>query len=167
MINDPKDTSLTVDCSRQGWEEHIHIQSAPKKKGQTAELAQVHLTLSSYFFQAWPWACSLSRTCEKRRPGEGTHSRPRGDFDAQASWGSVDLVVWKQASGWGVCPLWLSGKESVCQCRRCRFNLWVSTIPWRRKWQHTPVFLPGKSHGQRSPGLHPMGWQKSQTQLGD
>ena len=23
-------------------------------------------------------------------------------------------------------------------------------IPWRRKWQHTPVFLPGKLHGQRS-----------------
>ena len=21
---------------------------------------------------------------------------------------------------------------------------------WRRKWQPTPVFLPGKSHGQRS-----------------
>ena len=23
-------------------------------------------------------------------------------------------------------------------------------IPWRRKWQPTPVFLPGESHGQRS-----------------
>ena len=30
------------------------------------------------------------------------------------------------------------------------FNLWVGKIPWRRKWQPTPVFLPGKSHGQRS-----------------
>ena len=27
---------------------------------------------------------------------------------------------------------------------------WVVKIPWRRKWQPTPVFLPGKSHGQRS-----------------
>ena len=27
---------------------------------------------------------------------------------------------------------------------------WVRKIPWRREWQHTPVFLPGKSHGQRS-----------------
>ena len=25
----------------------------------------------------------------------------------------------------------------------------VGKIPWRRKWQHTPVFLPGKFHGQR------------------
>ena len=22
---------------------------------------------------------------------------------------------------------------------------WVGTIPWRRAWKHTPVFLPGKS----------------------
>ena len=44
---------------------------------------------------------------------------------------------------------WLSGKESACQCRRHRFDLWVGKIPWRRKWQPTPVFLPGKSHGQR------------------
>ena len=34
---------------------------------------------------------------------------------------------------------------------------------WRRKWQPFPVFLPGKSHGQR--GLEGMGSQKSQTQL--
>ena len=47
-------------------------------------------------------------------------------------------------------PRWLSGKESTCQYRRCQFNPWVGKIPWRRKWQLTPVFLPGKSHGQRS-----------------
>ena len=27
----------------------------------------------------------------------------------------------------------------------CRFNPWVGKIPWRKTWQHTPVFLPGKS----------------------
>ena len=27
---------------------------------------------------------------------------------------------------------------------------WVGKIPWRREWQPTPVFLPGKPHGQRS-----------------
>ena len=46
-----------------------------------------------------------------------------------------------------------SGKESTCQWRRhkgCRFDPWVRKILWRRKWQPTPVFLPGKSHGQRS-----------------
>ena len=33
-------------------------------------------------------------------------------------------------------------------CGRPRFNSWVGKIPWRREWQSTPVFLPGKSHGQ-------------------
>ena len=30
------------------------------------------------------------------------------------------------------------------------FDPWVGKIPWRMKWQPTPVFLLGKSHGQRS-----------------
>ena len=31
-----------------------------------------------------------------------------------------------------------------------RLDPWIKKIPWRRKWQPTPVSLPGKSHGQRS-----------------
>ena len=38
----------------------------------------------------------------------------------------------------------------IYQWRRCRSDPWVGKIPWRRKWQLTSVFLPGKSHGQRS-----------------
>ena len=49
---------------------------------------------------------------------------------------------------------WLSGKEPACQCRRCRFDPLIGRVPWRRKWQHTIVFLPGKSHGQRSLAGH-------------
>ena len=52
-----------------------------------------------------------------------------------------------------VYPMWLSGKESTCHCRRpmrYEFHLWIGKIPWRRKWQSTPVFLLGKSHGQGS-----------------
>ena len=44
---------------------------------------------------------------------------------------------------------WLSNKESACQYRKCGFHPWVEKIPWRRKWQPTPVFLSGKSRGQR------------------
>ena len=50
-------------------------------------------------------------------------------------------------------PKWHSGKEPTCQCRIHRwtgFNPGVGKIPWSGKWQHTPVFLPGKFHGQRS-----------------
>ena len=38
-------------------------------------------------------------------------------------------------------------KESACSAGRPGFNPWVRKIPWRRKWQPTPVFLPGKSYG--------------------
>ena len=58
-------------------------------------------------------------------------------------------------------PRWLRGKESACQCRRCRrhrFGLWS----W--KWHPTPVFLPGESHGQRSLAVYsPWGLKESDT----
>ena len=47
-------------------------------------------------------------------------------------------------------PRWLSGRQSACQCRRCRFKPWVGKISWKRKWQPTPVFLSGKCHRQSS-----------------
>ena len=64
-------------------------------------------------------------------------------------------------------PRWCSGRESACQRRRhrrCGFNPWAGTIPWRRKRQLTPVFLPRESHGQRSlAGYSPWGRKKSDT----
>ena len=54
-----------------------------------------------------------------------------------------------------------SGKEPSCQCRRPKrhgFNVWVGKITWRKKWQPTPVFLPGKPPGQKSlAGYSPWG----------
>ena len=50
-------------------------------------------------------------------------------------------------------PSGTSGKEPACQCRRHKrhgFDTWVGKILRKRKWQPSPVFLPGKSHGQRS-----------------
>ena len=44
------------------------------------------------------------------------------------------------------------------------FNPWVGKIPWRRKWQPTPVFLPGESQGQRSlAGYSPWGRKELDT----
>jgi len=55
---------------------------------------------------------------------------------------------------------WCTGKETTFQGRRCKrlsgrwnrggFDLWVGKIPWSRKCQPTPVFLPAKFHEQRS-----------------
>ena len=42
------------------------------------------------------------------------------------------------------------GKESACNAGRPGFDPWVRKIPWRKEWLHTPVFLPGKPHKQRS-----------------
>ena len=47
---------------------------------------------------------------------------------------------------------------------RCGFNPWVGKSPWKRKWQPTPVFLHGESHGQRSlVGYSPWGCKELDT----
>ena len=47
--------------------------------------------------------------------------------------------------------LWWLRRERIClQCKRPWFDPWVRKILWRRKWQPTPVFLPGEFHEQRS-----------------
>ena len=49
-------------------------------------------------------------------------------------------------------------------CRRHGFDPWVGKIPWKRKWQLTPVFLPEKSHRQRSlAGYSPWGQESDTT----
>ena len=83
-------------------------------------------------------------------PGKSHEQRGLAGY---SPWGPKESDTTKQPTLLiiqGGLPRWLSGKESACQCRRCRFNPWVGEIPWRRKWQPTPVFLPGKYQGQRS-----------------
>ena len=64
--------------------------------------------------------------------------------------------LWGNINSLGL-PWWLSSKKKkkkIClQCKRHRsrgFDSWVRKIPWSWAWQSTPIFLPGKSHGQRS-----------------
>ena len=67
---------------------------------------------------------------------------------------------WTQLSNWTTTtiikegfPGGAIGKEPACQCRRHMkhgFYPQVWKIPWRRKWQHSPLSLPGESHGQWS-----------------
>ena len=55
----------------------------------------------------------------------------------RSSWYIPDGLVW-----------WLSGKVSACNAEDA--GLIPGSISWRRKWQSTPLVLPGKSHAQRS-----------------
>ena len=59
---------------------------------------------------------------------------------------------WGQYLRLRVSPDGASGKEPTCQCKRRRFDPWMGKIPWRRKWQPTPVFLPGESQWTEEPG---------------
>ena len=56
--------------------------------------------------------------------------------------------------------LWLGGQESACQCWRHAFRPWIGKIPWKRKWQPTPVFLPRKFHRQRNLAGHSLWGRK-------
>ena len=56
------------------------------------------------------------------------------------------------------------GKESACNVSDPGPDTWVRTIPWRREWHPTPLFLPGESHGQRSlEGCSPWGHKELDT----
>ena len=93
------------------------------------------------------WLSSLSYGREKERErGEG-----------ELFW---SFLIRSLISFMGL-PRWHSDKESTYQCRRCRFNPWVGKIPWKRKWQPIPVFLPGKIPRTEKPGgLQNTGSQK-------
>ena len=64
-------------------------------------------------------------------------------------------------------PWWLRREGIHLHCRILGFDPWVGKSPWRRAWQHFPVFLPGESPRAEEPGrLKYMGSQ-SRRQLGN
>ena len=70
--------------------------------------------------------------------------------ESEVGWGFPDGTWWR----------------TCLQCKRLKrlgFSPWVGKIPWRMKWQPTPVFLPGESHEQRSlVGYSPWGHRESE-----
>jgi len=105
--------------------------------------------------------------CLNRHGSEQTLGDGEGQGLYCSPWGLKEPDVTEQRNDThtdGLC-WWFCGEELACRCRRHRFNPWVRKISWRRKWQPFPVFLPGKSQGQRSmPGYCPRG-HKNWTQL--
>ena len=105
------------------------------------------------------WHHQLSGHEFEHTPGD---DEGQGSLACCSSWGrkESDRTEWLNKEQQQQCvykllgfPGGTRGKENACQCRRhkrCGFDPWVGTIPWRRAWQPTPVFLPGESHRQRS-----------------
>ena len=92
-----------------------------------ADIFQLSLSLGITIHQ-WQRATSL-----KSKP------TPRG----------ILLLITDPHEGMGLSQV--AQLQRTCQpSRRHRFSPWVGMIPWRRKWPPSPVFLPEKSHGQRS-----------------
>ena len=101
-----------------------------------------------------PWAIStpaVNRTTHLEREQTNFRALLLWGGDHKQQWFSspvtcTDLLITNYFRGFP----WLSGKEPACQCRRHVFDSWGGKIPWRRKWQSTPEFLPEKFHAQRS-----------------
>ena len=103
------------------------------------------------------WSC-----LENHRDGGAWWASPSmGSHRVRHDWS--DLAAAAAAMQYGLLS-WLTGKESTCLRRRHRFDPWLRKIPLNRKWQPTPVFVLGKSHGQRSlAGYSPWGPKELDT----
>ena len=86
------------------------------------------------------WLLKTEVLCSAHREMLSCFSKP--DFLVEPIYRDIIILlrVALVAQRWSVC----------LQCGRAGFSPWVGKIPWRRKWQSTPVFLPGESHGRRS-----------------
>ena len=99
----------------------------------------------------------LESSMDRRARQTPVHGVAESDMTEQLAW-----IDWKLLEHF---PGGASGKEPSCQGRRhkrCGFSPWVGKIPWRRAWQHIPVFLPREPHGQGSlAGYSPEGGTES------
>ena len=118
-------------------------------------LSDFHFSLSPiYRWEPWTNSLSLQKililqpSAVRNQPSVPPHyiscsvttiSEPRCSCFARCLIGVCTINFWvSQVTHW-----W----RIACQCRRCGFYPQVGKIPWRRKGQSTPAFLPGKSHG--------------------
>jgi len=101
---------------------------------------------------------SVSKECGRSGEPAGRSSsampspvrQPKENDNVRAvSSGSVRLWLWTSPGAASQAAQW---EESTCQCRRGGSHPRVGKTPWRRNWQPTPGFFPGKSHGQRRLG---------------
>ena len=119
--------------------------------------------------ESGPWSLGWEDPLEK---GKSTHSSIlawRIPWTVYSPWSckESDTPERLSLSLWWCFTGGANGKEPACQFRRherCGFDPWVGKIPWRKKWQRTPVFLLGESYGQRSlAGYSP--WDRKESDV--
>ena len=118
---------------------------------------RVHLKASLCRPMSWWGAQTPSETAVTCPWGVPLHARVEdSDLPRPRPTGPCTLAIMERQGAFvGVTVLlsWLPGGSVIknrLQCRRLKFGPWVGKIPWRRKWQPTPAFLPGESPGLRS-----------------
>ena len=119
----------------------------------------------SHFSRVWLFATLWTITCQAHlswdSPGKTTgadcHALFQGSLPTQES--NLCLMSSALAGGffttsttiyWAINMNVGFPNSTSCKETTCSFNPWVGKIPYRRKWQSTPLFLPGKFHEQRS-----------------
>ena len=139
---------------------------SPSPLSSSHSLLESHFLLYSLFCKSSVWTLLGLCTCCSFLPGQlfpaskVLRARFKSLVKCHLITGSSLTNYWKAPFSRFVlllCLICLHGTSQValgpaCQCRRheTRVHSLGGNIPWRRKWQPTPVLLPGKSHGQRS-----------------
>ena len=125
-----------------------------------AETSQPGSSTGTPPVRAWVWLVCVARLTDSEAERHCTMNTTRGVgwvYKEQAWWGLWQVIT---------CMSRRPGFPAVIclQRRRPASSPWVGKIPWRRKWQPTPVLLPGESQGQRSLlGFSPWGCKESDT----
>ena len=144
-----------------------------KKKKKKGVAQRIFKALTLFWIRLWWWTQAITHSSKPTEIQEQNQTQQirwtLGDnFFLKHILGCTQQNL-KAKSHWSL-HSWSSGlppKFENKQCRRHRFDSWVGKIPWRRKWQPTPGFLPGESQGRGSlAGYCPWG-SKSRTWLSD
>ena len=111
-------------------------------------MLSTHLPIPNKLHKGEVWVCVIHHSIPRYCPG---------------SWAELTRVL----SGWKNCSQQLEVPLTDSPPLSPAFGdcLLLREEDWRRQaWQPTPVFFPGKSHGQRSlVGYGPLGWKESDT----
>ena len=138
---------------------HFHFNALEKEMATHSSVLAWRIPGTGSLVGCRLWGRTESDTTEAMQQQQQQQQQSMGTDKSECNQLVYHLVFMGSISSALRLPRWLNDKESAHQHRRCGFDLWVGKTTWRRKWlllgrnfpgKNTPVFLPGKSHGQGS-----------------